>query len=476
MTKFFLFILFLSLSSATNGNNNNNNNNNTDTDIFHITNKNRTIYCTTRDPNFIFENDIDFYLTNESSLINHIKKFKFEFYNLNFKENLSFNFNFLKNAIDLTFNNSKNLTQLINASDLNLSSYSIINSLLTSLVDNSPIPKCVISLDFSNNTIDYISNDFFLKFKKLNLVNLSRNRIKHLDNLLISIGYLMFKLNDNLIESIREIKILDNHSGIYLHLENNPIKYLPILYVKFCNLVLNTQNLTLNQFDYIKNSSLKILNLNRLSLKHDKTDDILQLLCLINSKYIKFSILTLDYEFNEDEIKYINPRYPVKLNKTFKNVSIHRNLKVECINCTYFDEFIFDYEDKCEIKSDFYTEVFTSETLIDTSLDEITTETTSTTSTASTTTSTSTTSSKIFSTFIFNKTTRKKPMLIRTTTLASTSRTTTQTSTSKTEENSLTTHDSTTIFTNLIEFTTTGPNIDYMNVSGSNDFEDLLRF
>ncbi|CAF0989604.1 unnamed protein product [Brachionus calyciflorus] len=243
-----------------------------------------------------------------------------KFKNVTFINETIYNINYLLAFTNVEVIQIENcsLSNLVNASELNLKEYSITNSDLRKLNDSFLVPKTIRYLNFSFNKIRIIDGKFFRYFKNLKVVDLSRNSIFRINRILFNsfvLESLDFSFNptrliDRLYFGINKVRKNFTLNLNYLNLSRMPHIMGNLSHIPKINLGMQRSsrlfegsvgNLFLRPFPYSRKMTIDLLliddteNLNSSYL----TDS---LICFINSENNHVKFLSLGRTTDQKEI------------------------------------------------------------------------------------------------------------------------------------------------------------------------------
>ncbi|CAF0734328.1 unnamed protein product [Brachionus calyciflorus] len=167
----------------------------------------------------------------------YIERVEFEIYYFRlqkFKKNKysgKLQLNFLSELTELVDIYSGDLDYLVDVCKLaNLKSYHLRANNLSELKDNKLFPMSIEKFDFSDNKINFVSKNFFLKFKRLQEVNLFNNQISKIERLDFDSNYLKYlnfkNINANSIEEIYFVNNITSHD-FTINFEDNNLDTFP---------------------------------------------------------------------------------------------------------------------------------------------------------------------------------------------------------------------------------------------------------
>ncbi|XP_077453798.1 toll-like receptor 21 [Stigmatopora argus] len=142
------------------------------------------------------------------------------------------------------------------------------------------LPEHLVNLTIFTTPIEYIPGKAFIKFKDLQMLQLSGNRLRILSDLSFDgLNQLKFlDLGYNNISSLRPELFANLHNLTFLNLSHNHITRLPVNIFSECQLRLNTlilQNNLLKNFSEIVEAVSRLKNLNTLELCQNNLPSLL---------------------------------------------------------------------------------------------------------------------------------------------------------------------------------------------------------
>ncbi|CAF0917463.1 unnamed protein product [Brachionus calyciflorus] len=220
----------------------------------------------------------------------------------NFKETLDFNFfgiTVISFEIFDTF-----LFTLPNVSQLKIQRFKLLRTGLSKLLSSHSLPDTLISIDLSENSLDFIKSDFFTKFTNLKELYLSKNLFKEINLLIFNSNELdLIDFSDNSeLNTFEEINFLlqPNENILYLNFQRCSLKKTPFLtniskifQINFANQYnkdfLNSSNSLLINKNNDKTFEIEHLVLSFDQLKPNKV--LVEYLCFLNSNRLKTKII-----------------------------------------------------------------------------------------------------------------------------------------------------------------------------------------